>query len=76
MKFKNIRFNTLQKVAICNLNIALNLEQLSSDDLECIEQLVGKKIVTLTCDKVEEDFDDEIEILKSILSTIDSTKQT
>lgn len=76
MKYNNINFNTLQKVAISNLNISLNLERLSSDDLECIEQMVGKKIVALTYDKVEEDFDGEIEILKSILSTLDSTKQT
>ncbi|MBK5202088.1 MAG: hypothetical protein JJE21_11250 [Spirochaetaceae bacterium] len=75
MKYKNIKFNTLQKIAINNLNISLNLEQLSSDDLECIEQLVGKKIVALTYDKVEEDFNDEIEILKTVLTSIDFVKQ-
>lgn len=72
MKFVNISFSILQKVAISNLNIFLNLERLTSDDIECIEQTVSKKIVELTNNTIEEDFDDEIEILKSILESIDN----
>lgn len=74
MKFVNISFSILQKVAISNLNIFLNLERLTSDDIECIEQTVSKKIVELTNNTIEEDFDDEIEILKSILESIDNIK--
>lgn len=74
MQDKKYKFNDFQKRTMSSLNLALDFEHLTSDEIECIEQEVGKRYVSITVDKKEELYIDEISILMSILSYIDSIK--
>lgn len=74
MNDKRYKFNDIQKKTMCSLNINLDYNNLTSDEIEYIEQKVGKRYVSITVDKEEESYSGEKSILKSILSYIDSIK--
>jgi hypothetical protein len=74
MNTKKYKFNDLQKKTLSSLNLTLDLENPTSDEIECIEQKVGKRYVLITVDKEEESYSGEKSILKSILDYIDSIK--
>jgi hypothetical protein len=74
MQDRKYKFNDIQKKTMSSLNLTLDFENLTSDEIECIEQKVGKRYVLITVDKKEEVYSGEKSILKSILSYIDSVK--
>lgn len=74
MQNRKYRFNDIQKKTMSSLNLLLDFDNLTSDEIECIEQKVGKRYVLITVDKEEEIYSGEKSILKSILSYIDSIK--
>lgn len=74
MNPKKYKFNDIQKKTLCSLDISLNLDDPTSDEIEYIEQKVGKRYVQITVDKKEESFSGEKSILKSLLDYIDSIK--
>jgi hypothetical protein len=75
MQDRKYKFNDIQKKTMRLLNLTLDFNNLTSDEIECIEQKVGKRYVVITADRVDELYSGEISILKSILSYIDSIKK-
>lgn len=76
MNKKNYKFDKKQIFGMKELGLILHFDDLSSDDIECIEQKVGAKIVALTVDHEKESYIGEKPILKSILAYIDSVKHS